>query len=86
MFAAGVPPVEALESSAGAAGNALCATTIRASRDGVTTGTSVALSICTKGLFPSMMLQMMEIGGEPGSLDDMLGTQVTTSNRRSLTR
>ena len=71
--AAGVPLVEALESAAGASGNALCTTAIRTIRDGVTTGTSVALTIRTKGLFPSMLLQMTGIGEEPGSLDDMLG-------------
>ena len=72
-FAAGVPLVEALESTAGAAGNAVYAKAIRTIRDDVTTGTSLALSIRTTGLFPSMLLQMTGIGEESGSLDDMLG-------------
>ena len=72
-FAAGVPLVEALESTAGAAGNAVYAKAIRNIRDDVTTGTSLALSIRTTGLFPSMLLQMTGIGEESGSLDDMLG-------------
>ena len=72
-FAAGVPLVEALESTAGAAGNAVYARAIRRIRDDVTTGTALAISIRTTGLFPTMLLQMTAIGEESGSLDDMLG-------------
>ena len=68
-----LPPVKALESTAGAAGNAVYAKAIRTIRDDVTTGTCLALSIRTTGLFPSMLLQMTGIGEESGSLDDMLG-------------
>ena len=72
-FAAGVPLVEALDSTAGAAGNAIYARAIRRIRDDVTAGTALALSIRTTGLFPTMLLQMTAIGEESGSLDDMLG-------------
>ena len=72
-FAAGVPLVEALDSTAGAAGNAIYARAIRHIRDDVTAGTALALSIRTTGLFPTMLLQMTAIGEESGSLDDMLG-------------
>lgn len=72
-FAAGVPLVEALESTAGAAGNAVYATAIRQIRDDVTSGTSLYQSIRSTGLFPSMLLQMTSIGEESGSLDEMLG-------------
>ena len=72
-FAAGVPLVDALESTAGAAGNAVYAQGIRRIRDDVTSGTALAISIRTTGLFPTMLLQMTAIGEESGSLDDMLG-------------
>lgn len=72
-FAAGVPLVEALESTAGAAGNAVYAAGIRQIRDDVTSGTSLYQSIRSTGLFPSMLLQMTSIGEESGSLDEMLG-------------
>ena len=72
-FAAGVPLVEALESTACAAGNAVYSQAIRHIRDDVTTGTALAISIRTTGLFPTMLLQMTAIGEESGSLDDMLG-------------
>ncbi|MGB2192582.1 MAG: type II secretion system F family protein, partial [Luminiphilus sp.] len=55
-FAAGVPLVDALESTAGAAGNAIYAQGIRRIRDDVTSGTALAISIRTTGLFPTMLL------------------------------
>lgn len=71
-FAAGVPLVEALESTAGATGNAIFARAVYRIRDDVMAGTPLALSIRTTGLFSSMLLQMVSIGEESGSLDDML--------------
>ncbi len=71
-FAAGVPLVEALESTAGAAGNSVYAKAIRQIRDDVTTGTTLYNSIKSTGLFPNMLLQMVSIGEESGALDDML--------------
>lgn len=71
-FAAGVPLVEALESTAGAAGNSVYAKSIRQIRDDVTTGTTLYNSIKSTGLFPNMLLQMVSIGEESGALDDML--------------
>ncbi|MEE4203979.1 MAG: type II secretion system F family protein [Halieaceae bacterium] len=72
-FAAGVPLVEALESTAGAAGNSIYAAGIRQIRDDVTSGTSLYQAIKSTGLFPTMLLQMTSIGEESGSLDEMLG-------------
>ena len=72
-FAAGVPLVEALESTAGATGNAIYARAVRRIRDDVSAGTTLVLSIRTTGVFPTMLLQMTAIGEESGSLDHMLG-------------
>lgn len=72
-FAAGVPLVEALDSTAGAAGNSVYAVAIRQIRDDVTSGASLYSSIKSTGLFPTMLLQMTSIGEESGSLDEMLG-------------
>ena len=71
-FAAGVPLVEALDSTAGAAGNAVYARGIRRIRDDVTAGQALTASIRSTDLFPVMLLQMIAIGEESGSLDDML--------------
>ena len=72
-FAAGVPLVDALESTAGAAGNSVYAKAIRQIKNDVTTGTTLYNSIKTTGLFPNMLMQMVSIGEESGALDDMLG-------------
>jgi type IV pilus assembly protein PilC len=71
-FAAGVPLVEALDSTAGAAGNAVYARGIRRIRNDVTAGQALTASIRSTDLFPVMLLQMIAIGEESGSLDDML--------------
>ena len=71
-FAAGVPLVEALDSTAGATGNAIYSKAIRRIREDVTTGTALAVAVRSTGLFPTMLLQMTAIGEESGSLDDML--------------
>jgi type IV pilus assembly protein PilC len=73
MFAAGVPLVEAMESVAGAAGNALYSEAILQMRDNVATGQQLQLSMQQTGLFPNMVVQMVAIGEESGSLDAMLG-------------
>jgi len=71
-FNAGVPLVEALESTAGAAGNVVYSRAILGIRDDVTTGSSLYQAIKGTGLFPNMLLQMVSIGEESGQLDEML--------------
>ncbi|MFZ5502012.1 MAG: type II secretion system F family protein [Pseudomonadota bacterium] len=72
MFAAGVPLVEAFNSVAGAAGNAVYYEATLAIQREVTTGTSLTVSMQNTEVFPSMVLQMVAIGEEAGSLDSML--------------
>lgn len=71
-FAAGVPLVEALESAAGASGNALYRDAILKIRDDVTTGMQMNLAMQSTGIFPNMVVQMIAIGEESGSIDAML--------------
>ncbi|NCF18552.1 MAG: type II secretion system F family protein [Haliea sp.] len=71
-FAAGVPLVDALESTAGAAGNSVYAKAIRKIKNDVTSGTTLYDATKSTGLFPTMLLQMISIGEESGSLDEML--------------
>ncbi|HHJ16426.1 MAG TPA: type II secretion system F family protein [Gammaproteobacteria bacterium] len=72
MFAAGVPLVEAMESVAGASGNQVYKEGILEMRDNVATGQQLQLSMQQTGLFPNMVVQMVAIGEESGSLDGML--------------
>jgi type IV pilus assembly protein PilC len=73
MFAAGVPLVEAMNSVAGASGNVVYAEGIYRMRDEIATGTQLHVSMRDTNLFPNMVVQMVAIGEEAGSLDSMLG-------------
>jgi len=71
MFAAGVPLVEALESVAGATGNIVYEVGVLQMRDEVSTGQRLQQAMENTGLFPNMVIQMIAVGEESGSLDDM---------------
>ncbi len=71
-FAAGVPLIEALESAAGAAGNEIYRNAIMEVRADVSAGGQMFSSMKTTNRFPEMVVQMVSIGEESGSLDDML--------------
>ena len=72
MFAAGVPLVEAMTTVAGAAGNIVYSDAVLKMRDEVATGVSLQLAMRQSGLFPNMVVQMVAIGEEAGSIDAML--------------
>ncbi|HDK37403.1 MAG TPA: type II secretion system F family protein [Thiolapillus brandeum] len=72
MFAAGVPLVEALESVAGATGSIVYGKAVSEMREDIATGQSLQLAMGQQPLFPHMVKQMVAIGEESGSLDDML--------------
>jgi type IV pilus assembly protein PilC len=71
MFSAGVPLVEALESVAGATGNIVYEIGVLQMRDEVSTGQRLQQAMENTGLFPNMVNQMIAVGEESGSLDDM---------------
>ncbi|WP_419631150.1 type II secretion system F family protein [Thiolapillus sp.] len=72
MFAAGVPMVEALDSVAGATGSIVYGNAVKEMREDIATGQSLRLAMEQQPLFPHMVKQMVAIGEESGSLDDML--------------
>lgn len=71
-FAAGVPLVDALESVAGATGNAVYRDAVLKIRDDVSSGTQLQASMRSTGVFPVMAVQLTAIGEESGNLDEML--------------
>ena len=77
MFAAGVPLVEALESVAGATGNIVYENAVMRMRDEVATGQRLQRAMETTELFPNMVVQMIAVGEESGSLDTMAGKVAT---------
>lgn len=72
MFAAGVPLVEAFDSVAGAAGNAVYFDATKQIQREVTAGSSLGAAMTNTNAFPAMVLQMVTIGEESGSIDSML--------------
>lgn len=72
LSAAGVPLVEALDSVAGASGNAVFVEATEKIQREVSTGTGLTTSMAGSGVFPPMVLQMAAIGEESGSLEHML--------------
>jgi type IV pilus assembly protein PilC len=71
-FAAGVPLIDALESAAGASGNAIFRDAILEVRTEVSSGMQMNLAMRNCKIFPDMVVQMVAIGEESGAVDDML--------------
>jgi len=72
-FAAGVPLVEALESVSGATGNIVFQEAVLRIRDEVATGQRLQRAMENTDMFPNMVIQMIAVGEESGSLDEMSG-------------
>jgi type IV pilus assembly protein PilC len=71
MFAAGVPLVEAMGSVAGATGNIVYEEATLRMKDEVATGQRLQRAMENTGIFPNMVVQMIAVGEESGSLDTM---------------
>jgi type IV pilus assembly protein PilC len=71
MFGAGVPLVEAMKSVAGATGNIVYQDAVMRMRDEIATGLRMQRAMENTGLFPNMVVQMIAVGEESGSLDEM---------------
>jgi len=71
-FAAGVPLIEALDSAAGASGNAVYRDAILFIKTEVAGGLPMNTAMRSTQVFPDMVTQMVAIGEESGSVDAML--------------
>jgi len=72
MSRAGVPLVEAMDSVAGTAGNSVFEDAVLKMKDEAASGQRLTTSIENSGLFSNMVTQMVAIGEESGSIDEML--------------
>jgi type IV pilus assembly protein PilC len=70
-FAAGVPLVEAMTSVSGATGNIVYEQAVLKMRDEIATGQRLQRAMEDTKLFPNMVTQMIAVGEESGSLDQM---------------
>ena len=73
LVRSGVPLLEALDITKGAANNVMFAHAISAMQDGVRQGVSLASTMAEHDIFPPMVTQMVAVGEETGEVDTMLG-------------
>lgn len=76
-FAAGVPLNEALDTVAQSSGNIVYQNAIIMIKDAISTGQNLQLAMQRTGVFPIMVVQMVAIGEESGSLEQMLDKVAT---------
>lgn len=72
LFSGGVPLVDAMASVAGATGNFVYEKAVLEMRESVSIGQQLNFAMRQSSLFPDMVIQMVAIGEEAGSLGDML--------------
>jgi type IV pilus assembly protein PilC len=72
LLVSGVPILQALETVAGALDNEVMATALLDARTAIREGQRIAEPLEASKLFPPMVVQMISIGEETGSLDAML--------------
>ncbi|WP_312966941.1 type II secretion system F family protein [Acinetobacter gerneri] len=71
-FAAGVPLIDALQSTAGATNNVIFENAVLKIKENVSTGQQLNFAMRLTNRFPTMAIQMVAIGEESGALDAML--------------
>ncbi len=72
LLASGVPILQAMETVAGVVGNSVVSDAIMESRSRIREGEKIADPLQKSKMFPPMVVQMISIGEESGSLDAML--------------
>ncbi len=72
LLAVGVPVIQALDIVGGTSGNALIGRAMTDVRDAVRSGSTIARPLARHPIFPSMVVQMLEVGEETGQTSEML--------------
>ncbi|MCP5043653.1 MAG: type II secretion system F family protein [bacterium] len=72
MIASGVPILDALDITAKTAGNMLIEEELQNCRAAISEGKTLAEPLQDSSIFPAMMVQMMAVGEETGSMEIML--------------
>jgi len=72
LVSSGVPIIEALEICARTAGNKIIENAVYKTIDAIKEGESIAAPIAREGVFPPMVIQMIDVGENSGQLDKML--------------
>ena len=72
LMASGVPILDGLDITARTAGNAIIEDAIQVTRSSIERGESISAPLRETGVFPSMVVQMINVGETTGALDAML--------------
>ncbi len=72
LISSGVPILQALNITRDTAGNEVIARAIMRVHDSIKEGESIAKPLQASGVFPLMVVNMIDVGEETGSLDNML--------------
>ncbi|HTZ43038.1 MAG TPA: type II secretion system F family protein [Jatrophihabitans sp.] len=72
LLAVGVPIIQALDIVGGTAGNAVVSEAMIEVRNAVRVGAQMSGPLSKNPLFPTMVVQMLEVGEETGQITDML--------------
>jgi len=72
LIRSGVPILQALEVMQGVVGNRVIGDAIGRARESIREGQSIAAPLAATGVFEPMVTQMIAVGEETGSLDEML--------------
>lgn len=72
LFAAAIPMLQAMSIVSKVVGNEVIGQVIQESREGIRSGQSIAEPFRNTWIFPPMVVQMLAIGEQSGSLDSML--------------
>jgi type IV pilus assembly protein PilC len=72
LLSAGVPAMEALDITANASGNSIIADAVLEVKARIREGSSFAEPMSRLDVFPTLIVQMVEVGEQTGALDDML--------------
>jgi type IV pilus assembly protein PilC len=72
LISSGVPILTGLEITAETAGNEVVKSAVLATKAGIKDGDTIAKPLRATGVFPPMVVQMVAVGEETGSLDEML--------------
>ena len=72
LLGVGVPIIQALDIVGGTSGNAVIGVAMSEVRDAVRTGSPISRTLAQYPIFPSMVVQMLEVGEETGRISEML--------------
>jgi type IV pilus assembly protein PilC len=72
LLASGVPILDGLDITARTAGNAVIENAVQKTRSSIERGETISTPLRETNVFPSMVVQMINVGETTGALDEML--------------